>query len=52
MTAIEKIVFHGFQEKGPLREAPVLVRGQKDQGKNVCKSLYCDFPRKEQVRLD
>lgn len=47
-----KIVTHGFQEKGALREASMLVRGQRDQGENVCKSLSCDFPGKEQARRD
>ena len=28
----------------------MLVRGQRDQGENVCKSLSCDFPGKEQAR--
>lgn len=44
MTAIEKTVTHGFQEKGAHREAPVLVRGQRDQREDMCKSLYCEFP--------
>lgn len=32
MTAIGKTVTHGFQGKGALRETPVLVSGQRDQG--------------------
>lgn len=52
MTAIENIVTHSFQEKGALREAPVLVGGQRDQGENACKSLSCDFPGNKQARRD
>lgn len=58
MIAIEMTVCYSVSKRrehtphhtAPHGEAPGLVRRQREQGGNIEKSSYCDFPRKEHVK--